>query len=169
MKIRNETSDDIVAISQMHYAAFKDHPQHLPGAEPTEHLIVERLRQAGALSLSLVAEEDGMIIGHIAMSPAEVGGTNGWYLVGPLGVSPQRQRQGIGSALMREAMAGMRAMGAAGIVLVGYPAFYRRFGFTSHPGLTVMNVPSPNVLGLSFGDVFPQGEIMHHEAFGLNQ
>lgn len=169
MRIRIETNDDIVAISQMHYAAFKNHPQHAPGAEPTEHLIVERLRQAGALSLSLVAEEDGIIIGHIALSPAEVGGSHGWHLIGPLGVSPQRQGQGVGSALMREAMAGMRAIGAAGIVLVGYPAFYQRFGFTSHPGLTVMNVPSRNVLGLSFGGDIPKGEIMHHEAFGLDQ
>lgn len=57
MKIRHEILADKKTISNIHYTAFKNHPQHAPGAEPTEHLIVERLRAANAMTLSLVAEK----------------------------------------------------------------------------------------------------------------
>lgn len=123
MNIRTERISDITTISNLHYAAFKDHPQHPPGAEPVEHLIVERLRAAGDLTLSLVAEVDGVVTGHIAICPTTVGGNaRGWFLLGPVVVLPQQQGQGIGSALVREAADRMRKQEAAGIVLVGDPA-----------------------------------------------
>lgn len=168
MKIRPERTCDIKAISNLHYAAFKDHPQHPQGAEPVEHLIVDRLRAAGDLTLSLVAEEEGMVSGHIAISPATVGDSNsGWFLLGPVGVLPQRQGQGIGSALVRQAADRMRELGATGIALVGDPAFYIRFGFRNFEGLTCAGVPSQYVLALPLRNAAPCGEIVARPAFGL--
>ena len=68
MQIRKELPNDIERISQIHYAAFKGHPTHKPGAEPVEHLIVERLRASNALSLSLMAEESQEAVGNIVFS-----------------------------------------------------------------------------------------------------
>lgn len=160
MIIRPEKAGDVEGISRLQYAAFKDHPQHPPGAEPTEHIIVEGLRAAGALALSLVAEEDGILAGHIALSPAAVGeSAAGWFLLGPVGVLPPMQGRGIGSALVRAAMEDMRSRGALGIVLVGDPAFYGRFGFGSSEGLTYAGVPPQYVLAAVLGGVPPCGGI----------
>ncbi len=167
MRIRNETPADIAAISRIQYLAFRNHPQHAPGAEPTEHEIVERLRVASALSLSLVAEDGTVMVGHIALSSAAVGAkSEGWFLLGPVGVLPSFQRQGVGSALIREALQRMRSQGAAGIVLVGDPAFYSRFGFTQPDRLTYAGVPARYVLAVAFGGSAPAGEITAHPAFG---
>lgn len=172
MIIRKEREGDAARIAHIEYTAFLNHPQHAPGAEPTEHRIVEGLREAGSLTLSLVldiaeAGHEECLIGHIAMSPAEVGAVDsGWYLLGPVGVLPEYQRKGYGSALVTEALRGMRLLGAKGVVLVGDPAYYARFGFEPHHGLTLGTVPTQYVLGLAFGDEPPCGEIVAHDAFG---
>lgn len=165
MLIRNEHKNDIDRISQIQFAAFDGHPIHA-GAAPTEHLIVERLRTADALTLSLLAEENGEVLGHIAISPTIVGDCNqGWYLLGPVGVVPSRQRQGIGSALIREVLMQLQKSRAGGIVLVGDPEYYNRFGFKSFSGLSYSGVPEQFVLGFSFSEKEPEGEIIAHEAF----
>ncbi len=167
MLIREERFDDAFCISQIQYAAFKGHPMHAPGAEPVEHRIVERLRASGALSLSLLAQSGGEGVGHIALSPAVVGDErSGWFLLGPVGVLPHLQRQGIGSALVREALRRMRDDGAAGIVLVGDPAFYTRFGFGNVQGLVYQGVPDQYVLAACCVGKAPKGQIIAHEAFG---
>ena len=165
MNIRNERNMDQTAIAAVQLAAFTGHPQHAPGVEPTEHRIVERLRADGALALSLVAEDDGVVIGHIALSPADGGGPTGWYLLGPVGVLPERQRTGIGSALVREALERMRGMGAAGVVLVGDPAYYVHFGFGPALPLTYPGVLDRYVMALPFAKPIPVGEIKAHPAF----
>lgn len=165
MQIKNEEANDAERITLIQFAAFDGHPIHA-GAEATEHLIVERLRAEGALSLSLIAEENGEAVGHIAMSAATVGKhTKGWFLLGPVGVIPSRQGSGIGSALIREALKCMKENGAEGIVLVGDPDYYHRFGFTSFPDLSYAGVPEQYVLGLSFTADTPAGEIVAHDAF----
>jgi putative acetyltransferase len=83
--IRNETSDDVCAITEVTIAAFKT----LEISDHTEHLIIEALRAAEALTVSLVAEMDGRVIGHVAFSPVAVSdGTSDWYGLGPLSVLP---------------------------------------------------------------------------------
>ena len=165
MLIRNEHKNDIDRISQIQFAAFDGHPIHA-GAAPTEHLIVERLRAANALTLSLVAEENGEALGHIAISPTIVGDCNqGWFLLGPVGVVPNKQRQGIGSALIREVLMQLQENSAEGIVLVGDPEYYNRFDFKNFSGLSYSGVPEQFVLGFSFSDKEPEGEIIAHEAF----
>lgn len=169
MRIKKELPGDSERISQIQYAAFKGHPMHKPGAEPVEHRIVERLRAANALSLSLLAEVGQEAVGHIALSPATVGECAlGWYLLGPIGVVPEHQNKGVGSALMREALLQMRNTEACGIVLVGEPEFYKRFGFTNVPNLVWKGVPEQFVLAVSFTEVLPEGEIIAHEAFNVS-
>jgi len=168
LRILDEQYGDAARITDIHYAAFKGHPMHKLGAEPVEHRIVEHLRAQSALSLSLLAEDGGEAVGHIAFSPAVVGdNTGGWYLLGPVGVIPARQGQGIGSALIREALERLRRNKAAGVVLVGDPAYYERFGFASIPGLTYAGVPDQYVLALSLNGEQPKGGISAHEAFGM--
>lgn len=166
MNIRHEIPSDRDLISAIHYAAFKDHSQHQPGAKPTEHLIVERLRDSRGLALSLVAESSGILVGHIALSPAVVGDDReGWFLLGPVGVMPPCQGEGIGSALVEVALAEMKGRGAAGVVLVGAPEYYGRFGFKSREVLTYPGVPPQYVLALSFALEVPRGKIKAHKAF----
>ncbi len=176
MLIRDERPDDASRITQIQYAAFTNHPLNPPGAEPVEHRIVEGLRASGALTLSLLAEIDGQTIrqtvgqavGHVALSPAVVGQEKrGWHLLGPIGVLPRFQGRGTGSALVHEALRRMRALGAKGVVLVGDPGFYARFGFEAVQGLAYPGVPDQFVLAVRLGDTVPQGEILAHRAFAL--
>jgi putative acetyltransferase len=160
--IRPETPDDIDAVRAINIAAFADHPV----SQQTEHLIVDALRDEGALSVSLVAVRDGQPVGHIAFSEAVVGEmTEGWYLVGPVAVLPEFQHQGIGCMLVAAGLAELQAREATGCVLVGDPGFYQRFGFGVHPGLAYQGVPDEFVLGLPFGDEAPAGGIAAHRAF----
>jgi putative acetyltransferase len=118
------------------------------------------------LELSLVADYDGEVLGHIAFSAAEVGAfSTGWFLLGPVAVRPTRQGEGIGSALVEAGLAELRSRGARGCALVGDPAFYGRFGFKQYPGVTCPGVPNEYVLCLPTSDDVPAGEVRHHPAF----
>lgn len=164
MRIRPEIASDATRIDTVVTEAFKT-AAHASG---TEAQIVRLLRADGALQLSLVAEEDGVIRGYVAVSAARIGDAAGWSLFGPLAVSPERQRQGIGSALMTEALARLRGA-ARGAVLVGDPTYYRRFGFRVWPGLFLPGVPDYATLALPLEPgVEPAGELFLHPAFALD-
>ncbi|MEO2215883.1 N-acetyltransferase [Chromobacterium vaccinii] len=160
--IRNEQTADIGAIFTLTEAAFRDeaHSSH------TEQFIVEALRRRGRLSVSLVADEGGGIVGHVAVSPVAVSsGAAGWYGLGPISVAPERQKRGIGGQLMREALRLLREQGALGCVVLGDPAYYGRFGFRAHPGLTLPGIPAEYFQALAFGAETPVGEVAYDEAF----
>jgi len=124
--IRPETVSDADAITGVTVAAFET----LEISSHTEQFIVTALRAAGALTLSLVAEIGGRVVGHVAFSPVTISdGTPDWYGLGPVSVLPACQRQGIGKALIREGLSRLRALGARGCCLVGHPDYYRKFGF----------------------------------------
>jgi putative acetyltransferase len=162
--VRPETGSDHDAIRHVNLAAFKDHPF----SQQTEHLIVDALRAAGALTLSLVAEVDGEVVGHIAFSPARIGdASSDWYLLGPVAVHPDHQRRGIGRALIECGLSSLRAVGGRGCVLVGDAAFYRRFGFGHVAEVTCTGVPDENVLCLPLCDETPVGKLLHHAAFSV--
>lgn len=162
MIIRQEKESDIQAISELTAAAFKDNPHSLQ----TEVIIIKELRAAGALTLSLVAEIDGKIVGHVAFSQVMISGSgDGWYGVGPLSVAPELQKKGIGSALMKKGLAILEARGAKGCVLVGYPEYYKRFGFNNSSDLSLEGVPPEVFLVLYFGDSKAQGSVQFHKAF----
>lgn len=164
LRIRDEGAADAPAIARLVTEALR----LLPQSTGTEAAIVERLRADGALALSLVAEDGGRPVGYLAASAARVGMHAGWGLIGPLAVLPSRHRQGIGSALMAEALRRLRAT-CRGAALVGDPAYYARFGFCAFPGLGVTGCPPEVVLALPFDGSAPCGELIHHPAFGLPQ
>lgn len=164
MLIRNETAGDIPAIGRVVTEALL----MLAQSTGTEAAIVQRLRADGALALSLVAEDEGEVVGYLAASEASVGTQHGWGLIGPLAVLPSRHRQGIGSALMSEALRRLRET-SRGAALVGDPAYYGRFGFRAFPGLVVAGCPAEVVQALPFDGTEPRGELIHHPAFGLGQ
>jgi putative acetyltransferase len=164
MIVRPEGPQDMEAIRRVNVEAFKNHPF----SQQTEHLIVDALRAARALDISLVAERDGAVVGHIAFSRARIGGTaSGWYLLGPVAVLPEFQRQGIGRALVEAGLGALRSRGAGGCVLVGDPAYYARFGFGRAPGVTCAGVPDEYVLCLQVAGPMPLGEVLHHPAFSV--
>jgi putative acetyltransferase len=162
MVIRSETDADVSAITEVTAAAFKT----LEISNHTEQFIIAALRAAGALTLSLVAEVEGRVIGHIAFSPVTISdGTRNWYGLGPVSVLPAYQRQGVGKALIREGLARLKAMNAQGCCLVGHPDYYRKFGFINMPGLVLEGVPQEVFFALSFDGQLPQGTVAFHEGF----
>jgi putative acetyltransferase len=166
MIIRPETPNDVEAITQVTLAAFTGKFSD----NPTEHLIVKGLREAGALSLSFVAELDGKIVGHVAFSKVTINGYDrGWYGLGPISVQPALQKQGIGSKLIQAGLAQLRDMGAQGCVLEGDPNYYNRFGFTSYPNLVYENAPAPQYfMAHPFYDAVPQGKVEYRPAFYIS-
>jgi putative acetyltransferase len=139
-----------------------------PHTSHTEHLIVNALRNAGQLTVSLVAETEGTIIGHVAVSPVAISdGSRDWFGLGPISVAPEYQRRGIGSRLMCEALRVLRERGAAGCVLLGEPAYYSRFGFEADPGLTLPRVPAEYFQSVSFSANRPRGIVTYDSAFEI--
>ena len=161
--IRPERADDEIAIAALVALAFRG-VRDSDGSEPA---IVERLRAAGALTLSLVAEESGDILGHVALSPVTIGdGTPGWFGLGPVAVTPGRRREGIGAGLVEAGMDRLRASSAQGCVVLGDPAYYRRFGFGADPRLSYPGPPPPYFQALRFAGPGPSGKVAYHPAFG---
>jgi len=162
MNIRSELPGDASVIGSVTEAAFAQaaHSSH------TEHFIVSALREHDAMAVSMVAEVDGSIIGHVAISPVSIAdGSDHWFGLGPVSVLPEHQRQGVGSFLIERALAELRNKGAAGCVVLGEPAYYRRFGFVADLGLVLSGVPPEYFQVLSYVSVIPKGEVTYHRAF----
>ncbi len=137
--IRNEQTSDIQAIFNLTEIAFKDQQY----SSHAEQFIVNALRNSGQLTLSLVAEYNHEVIGHIAFSPVSISdGSTGWYGLGPVSVLPKYQGQGVGSKLINDGLAALKNLGAAGCVLLGEPEYYGRFGFKADSRLVLENVPA---------------------------
>ena len=165
MILRNERATDIEAITEVTIAAFKNHPI----SRHTEQFIINALRAAGALTVSLVAEIDERVVGHIAFSPVTISdGTAGWYGLGPVSVLPDYQRRGIGKALIEEGLSLLKDMGGQGCALVGDPNYYKRFGFKNYPELIHEGIPQEFFLVLPFTAKIPKGIVMFHEGFWAN-
>lgn len=162
MIVRPEREGDIDAIRTLTETAFRTAPH----ADGTEHLVVDRLRAAGALTLSLVAEEGGMVVGHVAFSPVRISdGSRDWYGLGPLSVDPSRQGKGIGGRLAREGLDRLKAAGAGGCVVLGDPAYYSRFGFAPDPRLALDGVPPEYFMRVAFSPVYGEGTVSYHPGF----
>ena len=162
MHVRTEQKGEEQVIHDLTDAAFAG-AEHSDG---TEAVIVKALRDAGALTLSLVAEQDGAIVGHVAFSPVTIGGEDvGWYGLGPVSVWPEQQKKGIGGALIREGLSRLEALGAKGCVLLGDPGYYHRFGFRADPQLRYPGPPAEYFQCLTFGGPIPSGVVRYHDAF----
>ena len=160
--IRAERPDDAVAIEAVTVDAF----QRDPHGGHTEQFIVNALRRAGALTISIVAEHDGHIVGHVAISPVTIPDhPAGWFGLGPVSVKPGLQGRGIGTRLIQQALASLRRLGASGCVVVGEPVYYGRFGFCAHPQLVYPGIPPQYFQALAFELPIPSGTVTYHEAF----
>jgi putative acetyltransferase len=163
--IRNESDVDAGVIAEVTAIAFET----LAISNHTEQFIIAALRAAEALTVSLVAEVDGRVVGHIAFSPVTISdGRANWYGLGPVSVLPEYQRQGIGSALIQEGMARLRDLGAQGCCLVGHPEYYRRFGFENAHGLVCEGVPDEVFFALAFDGHVPRGAVEFHVGFSAD-
>lgn len=163
MEIRDERPGDEDAIHALTAEAFRP----MPYSGGTEPAIIRALRASGALTLSLVAVEDGAIVGHVAFSPVSIDGVqDGWFGLGPISVRADRQRQGIGRALIAEGLRRLAEDGARGCVLIGDPAVYRGSGFASgrfrYAGLDPRLVQHVVLRGEA-----PSGEITFAPAFDV--
>lgn len=165
MEIRPERPEDANSIRMITQAAFRlnDH------SSGTEGAIIDALREADALTISLVAAIDDEIVGHVAFSPVTIDGRHrGWFGLGPVAVRPDLHRRGVGSALIREGLARLRQAGANGCVLVGDPAYYRRFGFENDPALRYDDLPAEYFMKLAFNGPAPTGRVRFHAGFGAS-
>ena len=161
--IRPEAPGDEGPIYAITELAFRP----MPFSDGDEQDLIDRLRADGDLTLSLVAEDAERIVGHIAISPVTISdGTNGWFGLGPVSVTPERQRQDVGGRLIRRAIADMRERGAKGIVLLGSTDYYPRFGFKHEPQLTYAGGPAKYFQSLVLDGDLPSGEVKFAPGFG---
>ena len=160
--IRPETRADRGAITEVTVAAFET----LEISNHTEQFIIEALRAAKALTVSLVAEMNRRVIGYLAFSPVTISdGTSDWYGLGPVSVLPEYQRNGVGKALIMKGLSRLKCLNARGCCLVGHPEYYKKFGFKSTPGFVCEGVPPEVFLALAFDGHLPQGTVTFHEGF----
>lgn len=161
LTIRRETEADITAIRALITRAFADdyHSWH------NEQELVEQLRDADQLGLSLVAISETDIVGFLGATHVLFGdGTAGWCVLGPLAVEPPARHGGVGTGLVTRAVEELRHAGIRGIATLGSPEFYRKFGFRPAPGIRLDiergTGPEAEVLGLPLdGSAIPSGVV----------
>ena len=160
--IRDQIEADFTAVHELVIAAFKT----LPIACGREQFLMDELWRSGAATVALVAEEDGMVVGQAAFSKMLVGGADvGWHGCGPVSVLPERHKQGIGSALMREGLNRLRALGSKGCAVVGHSDYYPRFGFAATDAMRLPDVPPEAFMVIRFDGDMPSGEVEFDKAF----
>jgi len=125
LKIRPETAQDLTKITEVNNLAF---------GQKNEGMLVEKLRQTDRFisELSLVAELEGRIVGHILFYPVTIRSADSEFTslsLGPMAVIPELQRQGIGSRLVTEGLAAAARLGHRSVIVLGHPEYYPRFGF----------------------------------------
>lgn len=164
MTIRSETVADEQAIREVTRRAFFG--RHYSAGN--EQDIVDALRVQCALTVSLVADNGTGVVGHVAFSPARAeNGEVGWYTLGPVSVTPECQRRGIGQALVNAGIQQLRERGASGCIVLGSTAYYSRFGFTKAPRLAPPGAPAEHFMVLSLGASMPSAPVHFHAAFGV--
>lgn len=162
MIIRSEKPSDIKVIAEVTKAAFEDHPL----TQQTEPAIIHDLRTDEALTISLVGEVEGRVVGHVAFSSVTISdGTTNWHGLGPISVLPEYQGNRIGTALVNSGLALLKSMSSKGSVLVGLPTYFSRFGFWNHPQLIHEGTPQEVFLANSFVVQVPNGTVEYHKAF----
>ena len=162
--IRSETPSDIPAIHAVNEAAF---------GQPFEAGLVDALRREADPFISLVAERDGEVVGHICFSPVTIAaaeGSDGYVGLGPMAVAPAVQNQGIGTRLVEAGLDECRRRGLKLVVVVGHAAFYPRFGFEPASRLALRceyDVPDDVFMALRLDEeTGPTGLVRYHPAFG---
>lgn len=157
-QLRPERPQDSEAIAALTTLAFARNPH----ASGTEADIIARLRAGGALAVSLVAENPGAIVGHVAFSPTN---QPGWFALGPISVAPDWQKRGIGKALVGAGLVELQRQAAAGCILLGDPAYYGRFGFIVTPDKCQPGLPGEYFMVKVLDGGLPDGVFEFHPAF----
>jgi len=162
ISIRSEQPGDELHIHEITKAAFQGRPY----AGGDEQDVIDRLRSIGAMTLSLVAVEDDVILGQVTFSLAEqADGSEPWFALGPVSVTPERHGQGIGALLINQGLEELKKQGALGCILTGDPNYYQRFGFKVSPEYCPPNEPGEYFQLLVFGDQHPTDRFTFHRAF----
>lgn len=168
MLIRQENSQDFDAVYALVKAAFET-AEHRDGNEQD---LVNALRKSDAFipELSLVAEQDGTIVGHILFTKAEIGGHPALILA-PLSVLPECQKQGVGSALIREGHRIAKKLGYGYAVVLGSEHYYPRLGYAPSGQLGIeppQGVPPVNFMAIKLREDAPpvNGAVRYAEEFG---
>jgi len=163
MEIRREHPEDLQAIHQLTADAFAP----MSYSDGTEPAIIDGLRAAGNLTLSLVAIMNDDLVAHVAFSPVTIGdNTNSWYGLGPVSVRTNLQRSGIGTALINEGLRVLKGTDADGCALIGDPNYYCRFGFVSDGSIQYKGVSDEIVQWKSFSKQRPEGLLVFSPEFG---
>ena len=163
--IRPERPVDAHIIRRVTEAAFAV-AEHSAGREAA---IIDALRAANALTVSLVATIGDDVVGHVAFSPVTIDGAEvDWFGLGPVSVRPDLQGQGIGSVLIRAGLDRLRAAGAKGCVVLGDPNYYGRFGFASDPAVRFEGPPPDYFMRLSLDGSPIAGRVAYHEGFSAS-
>ena len=161
MRIRREQPTDVAAVQTLNRQAF--------GGDE-EARIIEVVRHNVTPIISLVTDDDNVIVGHILFSPVTLAHRRDPLIMGlaPMATLPSRQRQGIGTALVNAGLEECRRLGAVGVVVVGHPEYYPRFGFVpaSRFGLTCEFEVQDNVfMAVALGQGFArEGGIIRYDA-----
>ena len=164
LRIRQERADDVDDIGRVTAEAFAP----MPFGDGTEAGLIEALRAAGALAVSLVATVDDALVGHVAFSPVTISDRpSSWYQLSPLSVAPPMQRRGVGGALIASGLDRLRQLGAGGCVLLGNPDYYGRFGFVSDPALTYQGRPNRYFQRLMLNGSPVAGDVRFHPVFEI--
>ncbi|TAJ70959.1 MAG: N-acetyltransferase [Phenylobacterium sp.] len=158
--IRYARAADHPAIAEVVEAAF---------GQPDEARLVERLRAAGDVLFELVALDDGVVAGHVLFSRLWADSQQLYAALAPLAVRPGLQRTGVGSALTRASLEQAREFGAHGVIVLGHPAYYPRFGFSAAAAAKVRSVyaggPGFMALALEPGAFDAPLSIIYPDAF----
>jgi len=165
MLIRVEEPRDRAAIHAVNVSAFET---------PAEANLVDALRERAQPFVSLIAEDSGVIVGQIALSPVGLADHPELQIMGlaPMAVAPEHQRKGIGSALVRAGLEQCKRLGFGAVVVLGHPAYYPRFGFMSsaHFGIACeYEVPEDVFMVVELQPGFlrgASGKVKYHAAFG---
>lgn len=163
MLVRHEQEGDYDAITEVTALAFAD-AEH---SDQTEPEIIMRLRDAGVLTISLVAIDGETLVGHVAFSPVTINGAGGcWFGLGPVSVKPDYQGAGVGSALIHAGLKQLQSQGAAGCVVLGDPDYYARFGFERDEDLRYDGAPPEYFMRfLLTARAAPSGVVEYASAF----
>ncbi len=164
--IRDEQPRDFPAITNVTVSAFAS----LEISDKTEQFVIQALRAENALTISLVAEANERLVGHIAFSPVTMSdGTSDWYGLGPVSVLPEFQSRGIGTSLINEGISRLKNLKANGCCLVGHPHYYPRFGFRNVDELVYDGAPASVFFVLPFNTSVPTGKVYFHHGFSARR
>lgn len=164
MIVRTEKREDFAAVQAIHLSAFP---------EDAESKLINRLRKNASPIVSMVAEDNEQLVGHILFSPVTLDSSTSLKLMGlaPMAVLPSKQRQGIGSALVEAGLAQCRLIQCGAVAVLGHPDFYPKFGFKPSTDFAIKSeydVPAEVFMMVELEKAYLQGcsgIISYHEEF----